>query len=537
MNFIYYPLILISILGYGFFMTIKIMNIKNVNLGYQGIMGLFLLTLISYVSTQFLPHNQLFNSLILLFGIIFFITYFKKLNFNLNDYKILILLIFISLIFILVGKNHDDFHYYHFPYTLLLTEFPHPIGLGNLNHGFKTHSSLFLLSSLFYLPGSGYYLFNLPSAYFLIFSNYILLNLIFDKKIMQNFKFIFFLCLSIFTFINIFFYRLGEYGTDRIPMILILLLVINILLLLNKNIKRLDEDLLKIVLIILTLAISMKVLYLIYIILFLPILNQAYKNGYLLDIFNNRAFYTCFLLLSLVFMTNFFNTGCLLFPEKKTCFLNVEWSIPSSILDNLSIHYENWAKAGSGAGYEILESEKAEYISEFNWVSNWLDKYFFNKVSDLLYSLCLLSIIFITTFYPFKKSFIKKRKYKLTFFLLLLIFIEWFYIHPSLRYGGYHLFFLIFFIPISIFLENQVIKKKNINKKIISIICITFLIFFIRNISRLDKEYKVYNYNPINNINYKLDSNSFRVQKRIRDMIDDKEVKILYFNRIMFIHK
>ena len=70
-------------------------------------------------------------------------------------------IITISLIFILVGKNHDDFYYYHFPYILNLTEFPHQIGLGNLNHGFKTHSSIFLLNSMFHLPGTNYNLFHL----------------------------------------------------------------------------------------------------------------------------------------------------------------------------------------------------------------------------------------------------------------------------------------------------------------------------------------------------------------------------------------
>ena len=75
-------------------------------------------------------------------------------------------------LFLLV-KNHDDFFYYHFPYILHLVENTHSIGLGNLNHGFKTHSSIFLLSSLFYLPGVDYYLFHIGPAYIMIFSNFI----------------------------------------------------------------------------------------------------------------------------------------------------------------------------------------------------------------------------------------------------------------------------------------------------------------------------------------------------------------------------
>ena len=107
---------------------------------------------------------------------------------------------------------------------------PHPLGLGNLNHGFKTHSSIFLLSSLFSLPGAKYSLFNLGAAYFMIFSNFIILKLIFNKNIQKKSNFISILSLSSFVFINIFFYRLSEHGTDRSAMILIILLVLNLLL-------------------------------------------------------------------------------------------------------------------------------------------------------------------------------------------------------------------------------------------------------------------------------------------------------------------
>ena len=53
----------------------------------------------------------------------------------------------ILLITIYAAKNHDDFPYYHFPYTHLLTEYSVLIGIGNFNHGFRTHSSIFYLFS------------------------------------------------------------------------------------------------------------------------------------------------------------------------------------------------------------------------------------------------------------------------------------------------------------------------------------------------------------------------------------------------------
>ena len=152
----------------------------------------FFFLLISYISTQFIAHSVEFNSIVILIGLIFFLIYMKEFNKE-KSFKLLFLILFLSLIFIFVGKNHDDFHYYHFPYILILTEYPHPLGLGNLNHGFKTHSSIFLLSSLFSLPGAKYSLFNLAPAYIFIFSNFIILKLIFDKNIQKKLLFYYFI--------------------------------------------------------------------------------------------------------------------------------------------------------------------------------------------------------------------------------------------------------------------------------------------------------------------------------------------------------
>ena len=79
---------------------------------------------------------------------------------------------------------------------------------------------------------------------------------------------------------------------------------------------------------------------------------------------------------------------------EKTCFFQLSWSLSTETVEYLSLHYENWAKAGSGAGYSMQEDEKLIYISNFNWVENWIDKYFFNKVSDFILSLIFISLIF-----------------------------------------------------------------------------------------------------------------------------------------------
>ena len=185
----------------------------------------------------------------------------------------------------------------------------------------------------------------------------------------------------------------------------------------------------------------------------------------------------CLTLFGFVILTNLLNTGCILFPEKKTCFFDLPWALSLNTVEYLSIHYENWAKAGSGAGYSLVDSDKLDYISNFNWLNNWLDKYFFNKISDLIYSLFFISLIFILMFKKSKHKKIFGRKYKFVSFLLLMIFITWFNFHPTLRYGGYHLFFFLFFIPLSILLEKFSKNLFNLNSKIIIIVMITMIVF------------------------------------------------------------
>ena len=50
--------------------------------------------------------------------------------------------------------------------------------------------------------------------------------------------------------------------------------------------------------------------------------------------------------------------------------------------------YEQWSKAGATPNFRVDDPEN--YIKGFNWVSNWIDLYFFNKVSDFLAGLIFL---------------------------------------------------------------------------------------------------------------------------------------------------
>ena len=163
-----YLFLLFSILGYGiFFYRLsfeKLDDLSHENSIYIGFYGLFFVTLISLFTSLFLSHNLLHNSLLHIFGVFYFLTIKIK-----NKKEFSKIIFFISIIVfsaLLISKTHDDFSYYHFPFTKYLTENKIIFGMGNINHGYNLLSSLFFLNSTFYLPLIGYYSFHYSTVFF-----------------------------------------------------------------------------------------------------------------------------------------------------------------------------------------------------------------------------------------------------------------------------------------------------------------------------------------------------------------------------------
>ena len=514
----YYWIIIFSVIGYGVFFDKYFLRAESRNIGFIGIYGIFSLSLISYFSSFFLPHTQIFNSVVLLLGIIYF--FINKHIFDKNLKKLLIIFGFL-IIFIFISKNHDDFPYYHFPYTHLLTEYSGMIGLGNFTHGFKTPSSIFYLSSLWNLPFVEYYLFHLSPVFFLGFSNFILFNKI--EKFLKNndTNYILYLSLLCIIFINIFFYRLAEHGSDRSAMILIIVLVIELLHLTNKRKNILNESLFLKLFILITLIISLKIFYILYVILLLPILiNFINKKSSLLFFIKHKVTYLCLAFILILFTVSFFNTGCLIYPVKILCFEQYSWAIPLSEVELLSDWYQQWAKGGASPNHRV--ENPSLYIQNFNWVKNWFDVYFFNKVSDYLLGLLFLSLIIFSIFFSKKIKKTTKPKFMFVYLILILLTFEWFYFHPALRYGGYHLIALLIFIPLSIFLSKYVQNKNFFKKKIYTLFVLTIFIFFMRNINRLVNEYELYNYNILSNSYYRVEGQKLSISNRIKNINECK---------------
>lgn len=515
----FYFAIITSTVGYGFFVAnLAKLKIKNYNKSYLGLLGIFFLIFYSYFSHFFIPHNYINNFLILTLGLIFFVYFFEKEN----KYDYIFLYLFFLVIFIsfIIFKPHDDFSYYHFPYTYYLTQSKLLIGIGNFNHGFRTPSSIFYLNSLFYLPIVKYYFFHIGAIMIMGFSSLILLEYILKKLNEKNFDTIFFLSLIAFIFINIFFYRLSEHGTDRSAQILIFLLIIELLMLINLN-SNFRENSTKFF-VLLILVVSLKSFYILYLILLFPLLYYFTKDKkiiYVKDLLKNPLFYLSVLTFIFCLLVNFFNSGCLVYPINMSCFGNFSWTIPLQEVSQMNNWYEQWSKGGAGPNFRVDNPEI--YIQKFNWVGNWMTVYFFNKVSDFLYGIIFLGVILLVIFYS--KNNKSKNSFKgiiLIYIVLTLLFAEWFYNHPSLRYGGYPLIALLLFLPIAQYLSKKNYLNFNINIRVYFLIFLALSVFVARNVNRLQNEEDKYKYKPIKEINHHVDQSYFRIQNIFNNIIE-----------------
>ena len=530
MVLIYLYFISFSLIGYGMIVS-RALSINLSCFGIYGILGTTFLGIISYVSSIFISHNIIFNSIILLIGLLLFLYNLILINNFKREVFILCATCFFAIIFVLVAKNHDDFPYYHFPYISLLTEYSHPIGIGVLNNGFRSPSSIFFISSMFYLPKSGIFLFHLTPAFILIFANIVFLKMIFDKKIFSENKFYNFYSLFAFCFVNIFFYRLAEHGTDRSGMILLLIAFVYLIHIctLNKKLNNNSVDLFKIFVILIFFVISIKPFYLINLFLFIIIFYYSHTRR----IFSNLLFTPVFFYsLSFLFFTIFFtflNSGCLIFPIAQTCFYNLDWSLNKELIQETKVWFELWAKSGARPNFVV--ENRVEYISDFNWLSSWTQNYFFNKVSDFLLGIFFMIIVFYFIFYKLK---IKKKtesiNHHLLYAFLILCLVEWFFKHPALRYGGYHILALTFLIPACLHLSKLQISFDDYYKKTLILVLVVVTIFISRNAQRLINENKLYRYNILENLNYKFIGGDKNYYFRYNNHIKENRGKIYQKN-------
>ena len=93
-------------------------------------------------------------------------------------------------------------------------------------------------------------------------------------------------------------------------------------------------------------------------------------------------------------------------------------------IQSVNIWYELWSKAGASPNY-IVEN-KLEYIKKLNWLPNWIDNYFFNKMSDFLLSISFVLLIFWLVFIFKQKKKFCEIKFLIIYLYFVLCIFEWF---------------------------------------------------------------------------------------------------------------
>ena len=491
-------ILIFSIIGYGFLLS-KIVNkeLLNYNIGYQGLLGIFFLTIISYTTIFFVKHSYFHNLIIHFIGLFSFFYFFKKHN-SLFEIKKLISIISILFLGILILVNHDDFSYYHLTYSLGLTENKLTFGLGNFSHGMKHHSSIFFFNSILYLPFIKFYLFHSIGWFTLIFANYLIIDFLLFKKI-KELKFEYFFYLLTIIFINIKYSRIGAYGTDLSAQIILLLIIplIYSTLQLKINDKKFASNL-SIIIILIVYSTTVKSFFIFNLIFLIPFFFFFDFKKILKKFFLTKTFIISFFTISILLSINIAYTGCAIYPVKETCFeKKLSWSLSKKHVEKMNNFYQLWSKSGAGVNYRVEDPEN--YIKKFNWVANWYDRYFEYKGNETLRAIFLISAVVLFLFrgpnkrIPDKKS--KKIIYSL-FVLSFILFAEWFLNHPALRYGGYYLLCMLWFIPFASYLDKKKFLFTSKKKIIISTLIFTLLVFNLRNIKRIDDEFlRVTNHN------------------------------------------
>jgi len=125
--------------------------------------------------------------------------------------------------------------------------------------------------------------------------------------------------------------------------------------------------------------------------------------------------------------------------------------------------------------------------------------------------LSVITIVIVTSSFllKFKNEKLSKKNYLLFYFFIIILLIEWFLNHPALRYGGFTLIALCIFIPLSLYIEKGINLNTELNKKITILVYISLIFFLLKNVDRIYKEYKRYNFNPLVNSHYNISENAY----------------------------
>jgi hypothetical protein len=468
-----------SLNGYGKLLLSLVFN-KNLyfNPFEITLFGLIFNLIFGYALYLTLGFNSYSNLIFLLLGIVLFYFYFEKKDIIYIFKSGLFILLFFSLV--IISKTHEDFPSYHFQSIKDIFENKLTIGGANIDLRFA-HASLFIFVQLFSIIPYFFYKFLHVSIFIMYFC--LLGYFYYQSKLSRLNKLEIFFCNFVLIILIIKFNRLSEYGYDYISQFL-LLIVFHKVFFHRKDIIEIYKSLLIFIFAILIKPVA---------ILFFPIfLLFLYKNN-IKELFTKttKKFLVIFILLKIIFLLNsFIRTGCIFYPLNSTCFSKdiINWGAKDD-LKRYSNMVQLWAKGyyhQDKSKYEEKLPEK-KFKDNYNWIKYWIDIHFFYKISEFLFIIISILILFLITIIRVKwKSFLYKSK-KLSVSIVLSFFsvFLWLNFVPDFRFGFAGLLILTFCIFIFFFKKDFFF----IEKRMIIFLCLAILFLNIKNFNRIYKEF------------------------------------------------
>ena len=485
---------LISVYGYSktFFYFFKIENKIFSNFRViEFFLVLFLLGFILLIISFFSSINNYLSYIFYGFGSILYFIYFLRIKNKSEELLFNILILFISIFFEFYSIYNDDFDY-HFqlidtfknnvaPKDLLINIINLP-DYSNYEDWIiirtAINSHLLLINSLFFITTFPETLFCLTSLIYSIALYDFYQSYKRNKK--NNSNTALFYNFFVFIFLLSVMNTYKEYGMD-LPGQIIILIIFSVFFEYENSFKNKNFSVL-IFIILLSLAffsITIKITNVLIIFLLLFIFFHISKKvlGLIFSIFISIPILVWIL-------QNYFISKCLIWPISFLCFDNYE----------LAIYTKNnsTAFAKSVLNLEFSQDQILYYLSNFNWISFWLNSHL-TKILEIhfIYFVVLLLPVVIY-FFKDKASFknlqiqnyhyllYNSKNYIFIYYSLISILstIIWFVFFPAYRFGvAYNLnFSLILLIPLwKIVYYNNIKFFENVIKLLILISCMFFI--------------------------------------------------------------
>ena len=474
-----FNLLLISVFaGYSFAFKKYFLKEEKIISNLDLLYGLFFLISFSLIANFFFALKY-FSFLIIIFGLIFFITGLKKKQIEINFFYHFIILFFLTVIIYQNGDNVDS-PMYHLQIIKWLLNEKIAFGLSNLEIRFGSSSLWFNLIAILKIKLNNFtniYTFNLIPFSILIYQ-------ISEKKNQLSYLF---LLLSIsfiflFSFLHPFangviLNHLHNTELDTVGMIFYILSFFLFLKFFE------DEKIETLRLLILSCSISIliKISYIGISIFLLFSLFNFYRLRLNL-IFKDKIFKFLLFIVLLWFIKNLIISGCLIFPITFTC-LTLDWAPNINEIDFHAKEIKGYARDTTD---RLRYTDFNHTIYSLDWFKPWFKDYAINTAFlQISFIVVFVSFIFLITS-NFLSLLDNKFKKKIKFYLIVFIlFLPNFYIWfqaPEIRFGWGTIISFSCFLVASLLYHLKLLKNFNLRfYQSITILILAILIYDNKN--------------------------------------------------------